>query len=288
MSWLTYICPTLPYISYFLWPFRSDPSEYFLQSVWSDLVHCGQGRYFWSLFQFDPARSIPVTALPCPALPCPALPCPALPCPALPCPALPCHALPALPCPALLCPALPCPIRHLLQSDPVRFCPRSFILSPLWSDPVLVFAWARFVRSGPIRFGYFLASVSVRSGSGIFLHLFRSDAVRVFVPHYHWSQVVAPDGSLLYVEVRKFPRWLPTVTWSELVTLVALHFHLKGNITFVCAHTANAAWFFPAIIVVTSNVTQKCQRRISRLFVSGILCFKYALRNMCFMRILIY
>ena len=63
---------------------------------------------------------------------------------------------------------------------------------------------------------------------------------------------------------------------------------LKGNITFVCAHTANAARFFPAIIVVTSNVTQKCQRRISRLFVSGVLCFKYALRNMCYMRILIY
>ena len=63
---------------------------------------------------------------------------------------------------------------------------------------------------------------------------------------------------------------------------------LKGNITFVCAHTANATWFFPAIIVVTSNVTQKCQRHISRLFVSGVLCFKYALRNMCYMRILIY
>ena len=64
--------------------------------------------------------------------------------------------------------------------------------------------------------------------------------------------------------------------------------NLKGNITFVCAHTANAAWFFPAITVVTSNVTQKCQRRISGLFVSGVLCFKYALRNMCYMRILIY
>ena len=37
---------------------------------------------------------------------------------------------------------------------------------------------------------------------------------------------------------------------------------LKGNIFFVCAHTADAALFFPAIIVVTSNVTQKCQRRI--------------------------
>ena len=63
---------------------------------------------------------------------------------------------------------------------------------------------------------------------------------------------------------------------------------LKGNITFVYAHTANAAWFFPAIIVVTSHVTQKCQRRISRLFVSGVLCFKYALRKVCYMRILIY
>ena len=63
---------------------------------------------------------------------------------------------------------------------------------------------------------------------------------------------------------------------------------LKGNITFVCAHTANAAWFFPATIVMTSNVTQKFQRRISRLFVSEVLCFKYALRNMCYMRILIY
>ena len=52
---------------------------------------------------------------------------------------------------------------------------------------------------------------------------------------------------------------------------------LKGNITFVCAHTANAAWFFTAIIIVTSNVTQKCQHRISRLFVSGFLCFKSAL-----------
>ena len=49
---------------------------------------------------------------------------------------------------------------------------------------------------------------------------------------------------------------------------------LEGDITFVCAHTANAAWFFSAIIAVTSNVTQKCQRRISRLFVSGVLCFK--------------
>ena len=38
--------------------------------------------------------------------------------------------------------------------------------------------------------------------------------------------------------------------------------HLKENITFVSAHTANAAWFFPVIIVVTSDVTQKCQRRI--------------------------
>ena len=63
---------------------------------------------------------------------------------------------------------------------------------------------------------------------------------------------------------------------------------LKGNINFVCTHTANAAWFFPAINVLTSNVTQKCQRRISRLFVSGVLCFKYALRDMCYMRILIY
>ena len=52
--------------------------------------------------------------------------------------------------------------------------------------------------------------------------------------------------------------------------------HLKGNITFVYAHTANAAWFFSAIIVVTSNVMQKCQRRISRLFVSGI----YALNTL--------
>ena len=63
---------------------------------------------------------------------------------------------------------------------------------------------------------------------------------------------------------------------------------LKGNITFVCAHTANAAWFFLAIIVVTSNIMQKCQRRISRLFVLGDLCFKYALWDMCYMRILIY
>ena len=46
--------------------------------------------------------------------------------------------------------------------------------------------------------------------------------------------------------------------------------------------------FFPAIIVVTSNVTQKCQRHISRLFVSGVLCFKYALGDMCCMRILVY
>ena len=30
---------------------------------------------------------------------------------------------------------------------------------------------------------------------------------------------------------------------------------------------------------MTSNVTQKCQRHICRLFVSGVLCFKYALRN---------
>ena len=45
---------------------------------------------------------------------------------------------------------------------------------------------------------------------------------------------------------------------------------LKGNITIVCAHTANADWFFHAIIVVTSNVTQNFQCCISRLFVSGI------------------
>ena len=64
--------------------------------------------------------------------------------------------------------------------------------------------------------------------------------------------------------------------------------HLKGNIAYICAHTANAAWFFPAIIVVTSNVSQTCQRRISRLFVPGVLCFKYALRDICYMRILIY
>ena len=30
---------------------------------------------------------------------------------------------------------------------------------------------------------------------------------------------------------------------------------------------------------MTSNVKQKCQRRISRLFVSGAIYFKYALRN---------
>ena len=38
----------------------------------------------------------------------------------------------------------------------------------------------------------------------------------------------------------------------------------------------HVAWFFPAIIVVTSNVTQKYQRRISRLFVSGF----YALNTL--------
>ena len=42
---------------------------------------------------------------------------------------------------------------------------------------------------------------------------------------------------------------------------------LKGNITFVRAHTANAV---QPDSVVTSNVMQKCQRRISRLFVSGV------------------
>ena len=45
---------------------------------------------------------------------------------------------------------------------------------------------------------------------------------------------------------------------------------LKANITIVCAHTANATWFFPAIIVVTSNIMQKFQCCISRLFVSSI------------------
>ena len=53
--------------------------------------------------------------------------------------------------------------------------------------------------------------------------------------------------------------------------------YLKGNITIVCAQTANAAWFFPATIVVTSNATQTFQRRMSRLFVSGVsmlqICF---------------
>ena len=63
----------------------------------------------------------------------------------------------------------------------------------------------------------------------------------------------------------------------------------KWKYNCVCAHTANAAWFFPAIIVVTSNlIVQKCQRRNSRLFVSVALCFKYALRDMCYMRILIF
>ena len=41
-------------------------------------------------------------------------------------------------------------------------------------------------------------------------------------------------------------------------------------------------------IVVTSNRMQKCQRRISRLFVSVALCFKDALRDICYMRILIF
>ena len=59
------------------------------------------------------------------------------------------------------------------------------------------------------------------------------------------------------------------------------------NITFVCAHTANAAWFFPAIIVVTSNVTQKCQRHISRLLCQGF-CALNTLYRMCYMRIMIY
>ena len=44
----------------------------------------------------------------------------------------------------------------------------------------------------------------------------------------------------------------------------------------MCVHTANAARFFPPIIVVTSNVTQKCQHRISRLFVQGF----YALNTL--------
>ena len=62
---------------------------------------------------------------------------------------------------------------------------------------------------------------------------------------------------------------------SVFVTVLHLEYPLmglKGNITFVCAHTANAAWFFPAIIVVISNVTQKCQRHISRLFVGSGYC----------------
>ena len=79
----------------------------------------------------------------------------------------------------------------------------------------------------------------------------------------------------------------PVLPMANLISSTHLC-QLKGNITFVCAHTANAALFFPAIIVMTSIVTQKCQRRISRLFVSCVLCFKYALRDMCCMRILIY
>ena len=46
--------------------------------------------------------------------------------------------------------------------------------------------------------------------------------------------------------------------------------------TFVCAHTANAAWFFPAIIDVTSNATQKCQRRIIDYLCQGF----YALNTL--------
>ena len=68
----------------------------------------------------------------------------------------------------------------------------------------------------------------------------------------------------------------------------AKSFFAEHEKTFVCAHTANTAWFFPAITVVISTVTQKYQRRIRRLFVSGVLCFKYALRDMCYMRIMIY
>ena len=45
---------------------------------------------------------------------------------------------------------------------------------------------------------------------------------------------------------------------------------IKKKYNFRLAHTANAARFFPANIVVTSNVMQKCQRRISRLFVSVV------------------
>ena len=63
---------------------------------------------------------------------------------------------------------------------------------------------------------------------------------------------------------------------------------LKGHITFVCAHTANAAWFFPAIIVVTSNVTQNVNVALVDYLYQGLYAFKYALRNMCYMRILIY
>ena len=34
---------------------------------------------------------------------------------------------------------------------------------------------------------------------------------------------------------------------------VQLNNHLKGNSIIVYAHTANAAWFFPVIIVMTSD-----------------------------------
>ena len=73
-------------------------------------------------------------------------------------------------------------------------------------------------------------------------------------------------------------RSLPPLKYiPELPSLkVSVTTNLKGNITSVCAYTANAAWFFPAIIVVTSNVTQKRQCHISRLLVSGF----YALNTL--------
>ena len=58
---------------------------------------------------------------------------------------------------------------------------------------------------------------------------------------------------------------------------------LKGNITYVCAHTANAAWFFPATIV-----GHQMLRKNVNVALVDYLCQGFYAWDMCYMRILIY
>ena len=95
---------------------------------------------------------------------------------------------------------------------------------------------------------------------------------------YYWRAVTTPTPSKkekIYIySTKKETRTLKFIIFfwktASVITISFTSF-LKGNITFVCAHTANAAWSF---IVVSSNYAQKRQRRISKL-----LCQRYYALN---------